>query len=132
VLGPTAIIGLGEEKIESLVRLKHKVKSDVDLKRLWGTEAVPIVCRLVLAIGGGYAVSAGLAAFAAVGLPAVSPLPRSEAVVLASTLAFLVYLAILIWAFAERRLSRLGLILVAAGAVSWTGAWAIARTAAGG
>jgi hypothetical protein len=55
--------------------------------RMKGT--VLIVLRLLAAIGGGYAVSAGLAAFASVGLPMITALPRSEAVVLASILAFL-------------------------------------------
>jgi hypothetical protein len=102
------------------------------VKRIADVRAVAVVFRIVLAVLGGYAVSAGTASLAAVGLPAVASLPRSEAVVLASMLSFLVYLAILIWAFAERRLARLGLILVAAGVVSWAGAWGIAGSAAGG
>lgn len=55
-----------------------------------------IVGRLLLAVDGGYGVSAGLVAPATVALPAITALPRSEPVVLASMLAFLVYLAILI------------------------------------
>lgn len=86
-----------------------------------------VVLRLILAIGGGYAVSAGFTAFAAVALSATSTLRRSEAVVLASMLAFLVYLAILIWAFAERRLARLCVVLVGAGAVLWGGALGLVR-----
>lgn len=93
--------------------------------------AIPIVLRLVAAIGGGYAVAAGLAALAAVGLPAATALPRSEAATLASMLAFLVYLALLIWAFAEPRLARLCCILVAAGIVSWGGAWGLVRLVSG-
>ncbi|HYD05306.1 MAG TPA: iron transporter [Reyranella sp.] len=86
-----------------------------------------IVVRLTAAIGGGYAVTAGVAALAAVVLPMLTSMPRSEAVVLASMLAFLLYLALLIWAFAERRLLRLCLILAVAGAASWAGALALAR-----
>jgi hypothetical protein len=89
--------------------------------------ATPIILRLIAAIGGGYAVSAGLAAFAAVGLPMVTILPRSEAVVLASMLAFLIYLALLIWGFAERRLGRLHSILPVTAAVAWGGALGLAR-----
>jgi len=89
--------------------------------------AVPIIVRLIAAIGGGYVVSAGLAAFAAVGLPMVSSLPRSEAVVLASMLAFLVYLAVLIWGFAERRLVRLCGLLSVTAAASWGSALGLAR-----
>lgn len=88
---------------------------------------VLIILRLIAVIGGGYAVSAGLAAFAAVGLPMATALPRSEAVVLASMLAFLVYLALLIWGFAERRLGRLYAVLAVTAAASWGGALGLAR-----
>jgi len=83
--------------------------------------------RLLLAIGGGYGVSAGLAALVANALPAATILPRSEAVVLASMLCFLIYLALLIWAFAERRLSRLCVMMTAAGTLSWGTALGLAR-----
>ncbi len=36
---------------------------------------------------------------------------RSDAVVLAAMLGFLLYLGLLLWAFAERRLSRLAIVL---------------------
>ena len=91
-----------------------------------------VLVRLVAAIGGGYAVAAGLAALAAVALPAARLMPRSEAVVLASMLAFLVYLALLIWAFADQRLARLCLVLAVAGVASWGGAWGLVRLTAGG
>lgn len=94
-------------------------------------KAIPIIVRLVAAVGGGYAVSAGLAALASVALPSAGAMLRSEAVVLASMLAFLVYLALLIWAFAEPRLTRLCLILAAAGIVSWGGALGLVRLANG-
>lgn len=91
-----------------------------------------VLVRLVAAIGGGYAVAAGLAALAAVALPAAGLMVRSEAVVLASMLAFLVYLALLIWAFADRRLARLCFVMVGAGIASWGGAWGLLRLTAGG
>ena len=59
-----------------------------------------IILRLLAAIGGGYAVAAGLAALTAVILFVTGGMPRSEAVILASMLAFLLYLGLLIWAFA--------------------------------
>jgi hypothetical protein len=93
--------------------------------------ALPIVLRLIAAIGGGYAVAAGLAALLAVALPLVTPMVRSEAVVLSSMLAFPIYLALLIWAFAERRLLRLWLAFGAAGIAFWACALALARFAAG-
>lgn len=90
-----------------------------------------VFVRLVAAVGGGYAVAAGLAALAAVALPAAGLMVRSEAVVLASMLAFLVYLALLIWAFADRRLARLCLLMAAAGVASWGGAWGLLRLTGG-
>lgn len=96
------------------------------------TGAVRTVLRLIAAIGGGYAVSAGLAALAAVGLPMATSLPRSEAVVLASMLAFVAYLAVLIWGFAERRLALLYGALVVVSAASWGSALGLARLASAG
>ena len=61
-----------------------------------------IAQRLLLAIGGGYALTAGLAAIAARRLAHV--IAPSEAVVLAAMGAFVFYLVFLLWAFAERRL----------------------------
>jgi len=95
-------------------------------------KAIPLILRLAAAIGGGYGVSAGMAALAAVALPATTAMPRSEAVVLASMLAFLVYLGLLIWGFAEPSLVRLCLILAAVGIVSWGGALGLVRLASGG
>lgn len=101
------------------------------MQRAGARKAIQVIVRLVAAIGGGYAVSAGLAALAARGLPLTTTMPRSEAVVLASMVAFLVYLALLIWAFAEPRLARLCLILAVAGIASWGGAFGLVRLANG-
>jgi hypothetical protein len=102
------------------------------LQRIGAMKAIPLILRLAAAIGGGYGVSAGLAALAAVALPATTAMPRSEAVVLASMLAFLVYLGLLIWGFAEPNLVRLCLILAVVGIVSWGGALGLVRLASGG
>lgn len=91
-----------------------------------------IILRLLAAIGGGYAVAAGLAALTAVILFVTGGLPRSEAVILASMLAFLIYLVLLIWAFAERSLTRLCLMLTIVGAVSWGTALGLVRLVGGG
>lgn len=85
----------------------------------------PLAVCLLLAVSGGYAVSAGLAALASDGLPSTTTRPSGETVVLASMLAFLIYLAVLIWAFAERQVARI--VLVAAGITSWAGALGVAR-----
>jgi hypothetical protein len=68
-----------------------------------------IVIRVATATLGGYVVASGFVALVAVGLPAVTRMARSEAVVLASMLGFIIYLALLIWGFASPRLSRLAL-----------------------
>jgi hypothetical protein len=70
-----------------------------------------IAVRVLLAIIGGYTASAGLTALIAIALPVATPLPRSESVLLASMLGFIVYLVLLLWSFAERRLWRLGFVL---------------------
>jgi hypothetical protein len=102
------------------------------LQRAGARKAIPIIVRLVAAIGGGYAVAAGLAALAARVLPMATAMPAREAVVLVSMLAFLVYLGLLIWGFAEPNLVRLCLILAAVGIVSWGGALGLVRLASGG
>lgn len=88
---------------------------------------VSVAIRLILAVGGSYGVSAGLTALAAVALPMTTGIPRSEAVVLASMLASLVYLTLLIWAFAARRLTHLCVVFAAVGTASWGGALGLVR-----
>ena len=82
--------------------------------------AVNTTARVVTAILGGYTAASGLVALLAVGLPRLTALPRSEAVVLASMLGFVLYLALLLWGFAERRLLRLflGLAFIAGASFS--------------
>jgi lipopolysaccharide export LptBFGC system permease protein LptF len=75
------------------------------------TATLAIAARLLLAIPGGYALTAGAVALVTAVLAPV--MPRSEAFVLAAMLGFLLYLGILLWAFAEQRLARLGLIVLA-------------------
>ena len=65
--------------------------------------------RLLLAIVGGYFLAAGIAALMALALSRV--LPPSEAGALMAMLAFVIYLALLLWGFAERRLTRLWWLL---------------------
>jgi hypothetical protein len=117
-------------------RANSEHQEQVELQRtLQGAgarKAIPIIVRLIAAIGGGYAVSAGLAALAARVLPVTTAMPPREAVVLVSMLAFLVYLGLLIWGFAEPNLLRLCLILAAVGIVSWGGALGLVRLASGG
>lgn len=65
--------------------------------------------RLALAVVGGYFLSAAGVTWGALLLSGV--MPRSEAVVLMAMLGFVLYLVVLIWAFAEQRLLRLWLVL---------------------
>ena len=82
---------------------------------------------------GGYALAVGLCGLVAQALTAA--MPRSEAVVLMCMLAFVVYLIVLLWAFAERRPWRLWLLL-GGGSIGSNGAlfWlaSAAGTTAGG
>lgn len=65
--------------------------------------------RLVLAVVGGYFLSAAAAALLALGLSRI--VPRSEAVMLMAMCVFVIYLVVLLWAFAERRLLWLWAVL---------------------
>ena len=77
--------------------------------RFPASSALPyLLQRLVLAVGGGYLLAAGWSALSARLLTLA--IPPAEAAVLAAMPAFLVYLALLVWAFAERSLSRLWLV----------------------
>lgn len=71
--------------------------------------ALLLILRIALAIPGGYALTAGTVALATALLAAL--MPRAEAFVLSAMLGFLLYLAILIWAFAEPRLLRLAVVI---------------------
>ena len=77
-----------------------------------------VAVRIVLAIVGGYAVASALVALIAVGLP-LAGVARNEAVVFASMLGFLLYLALLICGFSMRRLPRLFLLFAVLGAGSF-------------
>jgi len=72
-------------------------------------KALALIQRLALTVFGGYGLSSALVSLGALALAGV--LPRSEAVVLAAMLGFPLYLVLLLWGFAERRLTRLWLVL---------------------
>jgi hypothetical protein len=78
---------------------------------------VHIAARIVIAVAGGYAATSGLIAFLAMSLPPLTGIPRSEAVVLSSMVGFVLYLGLLLWGFAVRRLVvlLLALFLLSAG-----------------
>lgn len=70
------------------------------------TTATAVVLRVTAALLGGYAFSAALVALLAAVLP-LAGMARSEAVVLAAMLGFVLYLLVLLWAFSVRSLARL-------------------------
>ena len=96
------------------------------LGRFW-QRALPILLRVVAGVLGGYLLAAGLSALAAEALARI--LPPSEAVVLMAMLAFVIYLALLIWAFAERRLPRVLLVLGVGGPLAFAGQWLVGTAA---
>lgn len=69
-----------------------------------------VIARIAAAVLGGYAFSAVLVALLAILLP-IAGMARSEAVLLASMLGFLIYLVVLIWAFAEPSVKRVWAVL---------------------
>jgi len=89
-----------------------------------------IAARVAIALVGGYFLSAGLAALLA--LPLSALMPCSESVVLMAMLAFIIYLVVLLWAFAERRLAKLWLVL-GGGTLAVQGlVWWLSRAGGGG
>jgi hypothetical protein len=81
-----------------------------------GIGASQLVLRVLLALAGGYASTAAAVLLLGVSFTALG-LARSEAVVLASMLGFVIYLGVLLWAFAEPRLARLAGALLAGSAL---------------
>lgn len=66
--------------------------------------------RVIAAVGGGYTFTAALVALLAVTL-SFAPIARSEAVTAAALLGYLLYLAVLLWCFSVRSVTRLWALL---------------------
>lgn len=77
--------------------------------RAW--RGLAVASRVVAAVGAGYALTAAAVTLAAAVLPLGLGLARSEAVVLAAMGGFVLYLVVLLWAFAEARLWRVWAVL---------------------
>lgn len=73
---------------------------------------VRIALRVALAVFGGYALACGFA----MALPPLLPLPRAQAVLVATLLGFVVHVVAALWCFAQPDLRRVaaGLLLPAA------------------
>ncbi len=70
-----------------------------------------VALRVAAAVVGGYVWTASWVALLAALLPAVG-VARSEAVVLAAMLGYVIYLLVLLWAFSVRSLARLVVVLL--------------------
>ena len=73
--------------------------------------AARVLLRVLGGVAGAYALTAALVALLSAALP-LTGLARSEAVVLAAMLGFVVYLLLLLWAFSVRSLKQLWAVLV--------------------
>lgn len=94
-----------------------------DLVKLAHVFVASPLLRVLLAIVGGYVLTAELVGLSAVALALF--IPKAEAVILTCMIGFLAYLIILLWAFAEQRLRRVWLVL--AGGIA--GSYALPRIA---
>lgn len=74
-----------------------------------------LVLRLLGAVFGGYGLTALMVAATGAALARIG-MVRSDAVVLAAMLGFVLYLVLLLWAFSVKSTIRLWLVLVAAAA----------------
>ncbi|WP_395057750.1 hypothetical protein [Polaromonas sp.] len=88
-----------------------------DLKRSHQSslrQARAVVLRVAGAVAGGYAFTTASVGLMSASL-ALGGMPRSDAVVLAAMLGFVIYLLVLLWAFSVRSLVRLWATLTGAG-----------------
>lgn len=77
-----------------------------------------IAARVLAAIVGAYAVTAGAAALIAVLLVRITGASRSDALMAGSMIGYLLFALLMLWCFAERRLARVWLVLLGAALAS--------------
>ncbi|WP_420223484.1 hypothetical protein [Pigmentiphaga litoralis] len=79
-----------------------------------------VALRVLLAVVGGYAMASAIA----IALPPVLTMPRVEAVMTATLLGYVAYVALIIVVFASTHLARLAVVMLAAsfvlGGFGWT------------
>ena len=82
-----------------------------------------VTARAVAAIGGGYVLTSIASALIAIALP----LPRADAVSIATLLSFVVYTCIILWVFATSSALRAWIGVVASSAVLGAVLWLTGR-----
>jgi hypothetical protein len=95
---------------------------DASSKASQGTamrQTCAVSLHVIGAVGGGFACTTALVALAAVALPLITGMARSEAALLSAMLGFIVYLVLLLWAFAERRLWLVWAVFLGGGAAAF-------------
>lgn len=86
----------------------------------WG-----VLFRVLLAVPGGYGVSALACALLAHALVALGAMDRAPAVLLASLSGFVLYTAVVLWAFHVQRLQRVAAMLLGAGVLLAVALWVV-------
>lgn len=89
------------------------------MKQIFRSPAIDVLVRILVAIFGGYAATWLSAGAVALWLP----LPRSEAVLAASTLSFTLYAVLILFAFASRRLWLVPAVTFSVCAIGVLGIW---------
>ena len=79
-----------------------------------------ITARVLAAIVGAYAVTAGATALIAVLLVLGTGASRPDALIVGSMVGYLLFAVLMLWCFAERRLARVWLVLAAAAIATHT------------
>ncbi|WP_183030111.1 iron transporter [Altericroceibacterium spongiae] len=77
-----------------------------------------IAARVLAAIFGAYAVTAGMTALIAVLLVRITGVSRPDALMAGSMIGYLLFALLMLWCFAERRLARVWLVLLGAALAS--------------
>ncbi|WP_414902258.1 hypothetical protein ACMT1E_03315 [Sphingomonas flavalba] len=85
--------------------------------------AARVTARILAAIVGSYAVTAGATALIAVLIVLAAGTSRSDALVAASMIGYVLFALVMLWCFAERRLARVWLVLIAAAASHGLAMW---------
>lgn len=97
-----------------------KIEAGRTARYRWG-----VLCRVLLAVPGGYGVTALACALLAHALVALGALDRAPAMLLASLLGFVLYTAVVLWAFHVQRLRRVAAVLLGTGALLGAALWVV-------